>query len=369
MSCFRLAWRMPALPTPFGKGGVIVTQARSYAAFDSVSPLRPHALERREPGPTDVAIDIQYCGICHTDLHFVKNDLGLTKYPLVPGHEIVGVVTSVGDAVTRFRAGERVGVGCLVNSCRHCPTCRDREEQYCPSAIFTYAWPDRDGSITQGGYATKITVDEAFVLRMPENLALESSAPLLCAGITTYSPLRTWGVGEGSRVAVIGLGGLGHMAVKLAAASGAEVTVISSSDRKKSDAVRMGATDFLVAGNAEAMAAAAGRFNVILNTISATHDIVAHINLLSKDGTMVMLGLVTEPVAVPTVPLLFGRRRLAGSLIGGLAQTQEMLDFCRDKVITADVEVIPAESINEAYERLGRSDVRYRFVIDTATMQ
>ena len=345
---------------------MIATQ--SYAAFDSDSPLRPYSFQRRAPGPKDVAIDIKYCGICHTDLHFVKNDLGMTKYPVVPGHEIAGVVERVGSGVTRFKPGDHVGVGCLVNSCRTCAYCQRHEEQFCPNFILTYSWPDRDGSITQGGYSTKIVVDQDFVLRMPPALPLDRSAPLLCAGITTYSPLKTWNAGKGSRVAVIGLGGLGHMAVKLGSAMGADVTVISTSDRKRDDAARLGAKHFLVSRNKEAMTNAANSFNLIINTVSASHELNDFVNLLAVDGTMVLLGVATEPMPVNSVPLVFGRRRIAGSLIGGIAQTQEMLDFCAKHGITSDVEVIAAKQINEAFERMGRSDVRYRFVIDLGTM-
>ncbi len=346
-----------------------MSTAHSYAAFDSVSPLRPYSLRRREPGPTDVAIKIEFCGICHTDLHFVKNDLGMTKYPLVPGHEIAGIVEQVGSAVTRFKPGDHVGVGCLVNSCRTCPSCMKGEEQFCPTFILTYSSVDRDGSITQGGYSTRITVDQDFVLKMPKALPLDRTAPLLCAGITTYSPLRTWGAGAGTRLAVIGLGGLGHMAVKIGSAMGADVTVLSTSEGKKDDALRLGAKRFLVSRNKDAMASAAGGFDLIINTVSATHELNEYVNLLAVDGTMVMIGLAVQPMPVSTIPLVFGRRRLAGSVIGGIAQTQEMLDFCAQHGITADVEVIPASRINEAYDRMGRSDVRYRFVIDTATMK
>jgi uncharacterized zinc-type alcohol dehydrogenase-like protein len=292
----------------------------------------------------------------------------MTKYPVVPGHEIAGVVERVGPEVTRFKAGDYVGVGCLVNSCRTCAYCTKGEEQFCPNFILTYSSVDRDGSITQGGYSTKIVVDEDFVLRMPSALPLDRAAPLLCAGITTYSPLRTWGARAGTRLAVIGLGGLGHMAVKIGAAMGAEVTVLSTSDRKKDDAQRLGAKHFLVSRKKDAMAAAANSFDLIINTISASHELNDHINLLAVDGTMVLLGIATEPMPVSSTPLIFGRRRIAGSLIGGLAQTQEMLDFCSEHGITSDVEVIPAAKINEAYARLARSDVRYRFVIDLATM-
>jgi uncharacterized zinc-type alcohol dehydrogenase-like protein len=343
--------------------------AKSYAAFDPQSPLRPYDLERREAGPHDVVIDIAYCGICHSDLHFVHNDLGNSRYPLVPGHEIVGTVAQVGSAVTGFKPGDRVGVGCMVNACLQCDPCKRGEEQFCRNGfVGTYGGVDRDGTMTQGGYSTKVTVNESFVLHIPESLPLDQAAPLLCAGITTYSPLRTWGVGPGKKVAIIGLGGLGHMAVKLAAALGAEVTVVSTSDRKKADALAMGAKHFLVSKDPAAMAAAKGRFDLIINTVSATHEMDSHLGLLDTDGTMVMLGLTTEAMPTSALPLIMGRRRLAGSLIGGIRETQEMLDFCAQHGITSDIEVIPAERINEAYERLMKSDVRYRFVIDTATM-
>jgi uncharacterized zinc-type alcohol dehydrogenase-like protein len=343
--------------------------AKSYAAYDPQSPLRPYDLERREPGPTDVVIAIAYCGICHSDLHFVHNDLKNSTYPLVPGHEIVGTVQQVGSAVTSFKPGDTVGVGCMVNACLTCAACKRGEEQYCENGfVGTYGADDRDGTRTQGGYSTVVTVDENFVLRIPEGMPLDRTAPLLCAGITTYSPLRTWGAGPGKKVAVIGLGGLGHMAVKLAAAMGADVTVISTSDRKKADAMAMGAKDFLISKDEAAMTAARGRFDLIINTVSATHDVNRHLGLLDTDGTMVLLGLTTEPMPVSAIPLILGRRRLAGSVIGGIAETQEMLDFCAQHGITSDIELIPADRINEAYARVEKSDVRYRFVIDTATM-
>ena len=342
--------------------------AKAYAAYDPQSPLRPYDLERRDPRPNDVVIAIAFCGICHSDLHFVHNDLNNSEYPLVPGHEIAGTVTRVGSAVTRFKAGDRVGVGCMVNSCRQCDACKRGEEQYCTQFVGTYGATDVDGTRTQGGYATTVTVDDHFVVRIPDSIPLDAAAPLLCAGITTYSPLRTWQAGLGKRIAVIGLGGLGHMGVKLAAAMGADVTVVSTSDRKKADALRMGATDFLVSADAAAMAAAANRFDLIINTVSATHEINRHLGLLATDGTMVMLGLTTEAMPVSAIPMIMGRRRLAGSLIGGIAETQEMLDFCAEHGIVSDIEVIAASQINDAYARLMKSDVRYRFVIDTATI-
>ena len=343
---------------------------RAFAATASDKPLTPYSFERRDPGADDVAIQIKYAGVCHSDLHIVKNDLGNTTYPIVPGHEIAGVVTAVGQNVTRFKVGDRVGVGCMVDSCRQCKPCQEGEEQYCvPGMTQTYGSPDPKGAgvdqkITQGGYSSAIVVDQDFVLRIPDSLPLDAAAPLLCAGITTYSPLKTWGVGPGSKVAVVGLGGLGHMAVKLAAAMGAEVTVLSTSDRKRADAERMGARHFLINSDKDAMRAAAEKFDLIINTVSATHEISGHLQLLAKDGTMVMLGLTTEGMPVFAMPLLWRRRRVAGSLIGGIRETQEMLDFCAEHGIACDIEMIAPEQINEAYERMEKSDVRYRFVID-----
>lgn len=348
--------------------------AKAYAAFDAASPLAPWSFERRAPGPDDVAIQIQFCGVCHSDLHTARNHLGGARYPLVPGHEITGVVTAVGARVDRFKPGDRVGVGCMVDSCRTCQACRAGEEQYCvPGMTATYGSPDPKGAEigqtqTQGGYSDRITVDQAFVLRIPDALALDAAAPLLCAGITTWSPLRQWNVGPGSKVAVIGLGGLGHMAVKLAAALGAEVTVLSTSDRKRADAERMGARHFLINTDAAAMKAARENFDLIINTVSATHEIGAHIGLLARDGTMVMLGLTTEPLPVMALRLIGRRRRIAGSLIGGIAETQEMLDFCAAHGIASDIELIAPSQVNEAWDRMERSDVRYRFVLDMARL-
>lgn len=317
-----------------------------------------------------MAIAIKFAGVCHSDLHIVKNDLGNTRYPIVPGHEIAGLVTAVGANVTRFKEGDRVGVGCMVDSCRQCQPCLEGEEQYCvPGMTQTYGSPDPKGvevgqKITQGGYSDAIVVDQNYVVTIPDSIPLDAAAPLLCAGITTYSPLKTWGVGPGSKVAVVGLGGLGHMAVKQAAAMGAEVTVLSTSDRKKADAERMGAKHFLINSDKDAMKAAAEKFDLIINTVSATHEIAGHLNLLAKDGTMVMLGLSTEGMPVFAMPLLWRRRRVAGSLIGGIRETQEMLDFCAEHGLACDIELIAPEQINEAYERMEKSDVRYRFVID-----
>jgi uncharacterized zinc-type alcohol dehydrogenase-like protein len=347
---------------------------RAFAATAADKPLMPYSFDRRDPGADDVAIEIQFAGICHSDLHIVKNDLGNTRYPIVPGHEIAGVVTAVGENVSRFKVGDRVGVGCMVDSCRQCRPCQEGEEQYCvPGMTQTYGSADPKGAavgqtITQGGYSSAIVVDQDFVLRIPDSLPLDAAAPLLCAGITTYSPLRHWKVGPGSKVAVVGLGGLGHMAVKQAAAMGAEVTVLSTSDRKKADAERMGARHFLINSDKAAMAAAAEKFDLIINTVSATHEIAGHLNLLAKDGTMVMLGLTTEGLPVFAMPLLWRRRSVAGSLIGGIRETQEMLDFCAANHIACDIEVIAPDQINEAYARLEKSDVRYRFVIDMSRL-
>lgn len=347
---------------------------RAFAATAADAPLSPYRFDRRDPGPDDVAIEIKFCGVCHSDLHMAKNDLGSTRYPIVPGHEIAGVVTAVGDNVTRFREGDRVGVGCMVDSCRTCASCREGEEQYCvPGMVQTYGSADPKGAevgqtITQGGYSDRITVDQNYVLRIPDSIPLDAAAPLLCAGITTYSPLKEWGVGPGSKVAVIGLGGLGHMAVKLASAMGAEVTVLSTSDRKEADAERMGARHFLINSDRAAMKAAGEKFDLIINTVSATHEIAGHVNLLARDGTMVMLGLTTEGLPVYAMPLLWRRRRIAGSLIGGIRETQQMLDFCAEHGLACDIEVIAPDQINEAYARMERSDVRYRFVIDMARL-
>lgn len=347
---------------------------RAFAATASDQPLSPYNFDRRDPGADDVAIDIKFAGVCHSDLHVVKNDLGSTRYPIVPGHEIAGIVSAVGANVTRFKVGDRVGVGCMVDSCRQCQPCRDGEEQYCvPGMTQTYGSADPKGAevgqtITQGGYSTAIVVDQNYVVTIPDSLPLDAAAPLLCAGITTYSPLKHWKVGPGSRVAVIGLGGLGHMAVKQAAAMGAEVTVLSTSDRKKADAERMGAKHFLINTDKAAMKAAGESFDLIINTVSATHEISNHVGLLAKDGTMVMLGLTTEGLPVYAMGLLWRRRSVAGSLIGGIRETQEMLDFCAAHDIACDIEMIAPEQINEAYVRMEKSDVRYRFVIDVSKM-
>lgn len=341
----------------------------AYAAPSPKAQLGPLAIERREPGPHDVLIDILYCGVCHSDLHQVSEDWGRAIFPMVPGHEIVGRVARVGSSVRRYKVGDTVGVGCFVDSCRTCEACHAGEEQYCGGGmVVTYNGYERDGvTPTYGGYSTRITVDENYVLRVPDGLPLERAAPLLCAGITTYSPLRHFGLKKDDQLAVVGLGGLGHMAVKLGRAMGAHVTVISHSPRKREDALALGAHEFLASSVPDAFAKHQGRFDLILDTVSATHDYNAYLALLRRDSTMVLVG-VPEPTPLSAMPLIFGRRRLAGSLIGGIRQTQEMLDFCAAHGVLADVEVIPIQEINRAYERMLASDVRYRFVIDCATL-
>ena len=348
-----------------------MTPVKAFAAQNATSPLAPWDIQRREPGPKDVVIEILYCGVCHTDIHYVRNEWGMTQYPVVPGHEIVGKVLQVGAAVKGFQAGDPVGVGCMVGSCGECASCKAGDEQYCAKGTsFTYNSLEADGkTMTYGGYSTRILADEKFVLRIPKNLPLDKAAPLLCAGITTYSPLRHWKVKAGEQVAVVGLGGLGHMAVKLAAAMGAEVTVISTSDSKKADATRLGAKHFMNSKSPEAFQQNAGKFSLILGTISAKFDVTAYLSLLQKDGTMVQVGAPPEPVPVGIFALLFGRKSLSGSLIGGIKETQEMLDFCGEKNITSDVEVIPIQKINEAYDRMLKGDVKYRFVIDMASLK
>ncbi|HTY50516.1 MAG TPA: NAD(P)-dependent alcohol dehydrogenase [Steroidobacteraceae bacterium] len=341
-----------------------------YAAQAADTALTPFAFERRALRPNDVAMEVLYCGICHTDLHQARNDWGWSRYPLVPGHEIIGRVTAVGADVKRHEVGDHVAVGCMVDSCQHCDQCRRGEEQLCRTGMTqTYNSPDRiTGDITFGGYSKHLVVREEFVLRMPEGLDLARAAPLLCAGITTYSPLRTWNVGPGSRVGVIGLGGLGHMAVKLAVGLGADVTVMSRTRTKESDAIELGADRLLVSGSREAMLRAASTFDLIIDTVPVKHDLNPYLPLLDVDGTLVLVGQV-GPLAEPsTVPLLLGRRRIAGSPIGGIAETQEMLDFCARKDILPECEMIRMDQINEAFARLERADVRYRFVIDMASL-
>ena len=342
-----------------------------YAAQSPETPLAPYAFERRELRGNDVAIEIQYCGVCHSDLHTARNDWGGSVYPIVPGHEIVGRVTAVGPDVSRHAVGDTVAIGCLVDSCGHCDQCERDHENYCRNGwVGTYNGRDKvTGDVTQGGYARDIVVREEFVLRMPEGLDVAKAAPLLCAGITTYSPLREWNVGAGSRVGVIGLGGLGHMAVKLAAAMGADVTVFSRSPGKEADALELGAARVLISSDEEAMKAAASSFDFIIDTVPVKHDLNPYLPLLDVDGSLVLVGQI-GPVDEPiTTPLVFGRRRIAGSLIGGIAETQEMLDFCAEKNILPEVEMIRMDEINHAYERMERSDVHYRFVIDMSTLE
>jgi uncharacterized zinc-type alcohol dehydrogenase-like protein len=343
---------------------------KGYAAFDSKSPLRPFSFHRREPGEHDVLIEILYCGVCHSDLHQVRNEWESSTYPMVPGHEIVGRVKRVGSAVKKLKAGDLAGVGCFVDSCRTCTSCERGEEQYCEQGwTGTYNGTERDGKTpTYGGYSNQIVVDERFALTISDKLPLHTVAPLLCAGITTYSPLRHWNIGKGHRLAVVGLGGLGHMAVKLGAARGAEVTLISSSPKKKEDAKRLGAHDFLLGTDDQAFAASAGRFDFILDTVSAPHDLARQAQLLRTDGVMILVGAPDKPAALPAFPLIMKRRSIAGSLVGGLHETQEMLDFCTEKGIGADVEVIKIQDIDKAYDRMLKSDVRYRFVIDLASL-
>jgi len=341
-----------------------------YAAQSPTTPLASYQFSRRNLRSNDVAIEILYCGVCHTDLHTARNDWGGTQYPIVPGHEIVGRVLKVGPDVTRHKAGDHVAVGCLVDSCRECDQCAQGHEQYCREGIgATYGSPDRiTGEINQGGYSKHIVVREEFVLRMPEGLDLAKAAPILCAGITTYSPLRTWNVRAGSRVGVIGLGGLGHMAVKLAHAMGAHVTVLSRTPDKKEDTEALGADALLISSDEEAMEQASDSFDLIIDTVPVKHDVNPYTPLLDIDGTLVMVGQVGPIMAPTTVPMIFGRRRIAGSLIGGIPETQELLDFCAEKNVLPDCEMIRMDQINEAFERMERSDVRYRFVIDMASL-
>jgi len=349
----------------------MTTNVRAYAAQSPKDALTPYSFERREPRPDDVVIEILYCGVCHSDLHTARNDWGWTTYPIVPGHEVIGRVTRVGAAVTRFKAGDAVGVGCLVDSCRHCEPCESGEEQYCGGFVGTYGGVDRhDHARTQGGYSEKIVVAEDFVLRIPDGMDLKGAAPLLCAGITTWSPLRHWKAGKGSRVAVVGLGGLGHMALKLAKALGAEVTLFTRSKGKEEDARRLGADQIVLSTEPAEMAAVQGRFDLIIDTVPYAHDLNPYLPTLATSGTLVLVGYLggLEP-PLNTVPMILGRKSVAGSLIGGIKETQEMLDFCGEHGLTSDIEVINMQDINEAYERMLKSDVKYRFVIDMASLK
>lgn len=348
-----------------------MTLVKAYAAQQADKPLAPFQLTRRETGPEDVEIEILYCGVCHSDIHTARNEWGGTVYPAVPGHEIVGKVTRVGQKVSRFKAGDTVGVGCFVDSCRTCNSCKEGNEQYCENGNSqTYNSLEQDKkTITYGGYSTHIVVTEHFVLNIPDNLPLEKVAPLLCAGITTYSPMKHWGVKKGDTVGVVGLGGLGHMAVKLASSMGAEVTMLSRSPEKEKDAAELGARHFALTTDKEAMQGLTGTFNFIIDTVSAPHDYNEYLELLKTNGIMVLLGAPPEPSDVQAARLIFGRRSLVGSLVGGIKETQEMLDYCAEHNITSDVEVIPISQINEAYERTLKGDVRYRFVIDMASLK
>ncbi|WP_104181337.1 NAD(P)-dependent alcohol dehydrogenase [Arthrobacter sp. B0490] len=342
---------------------------KAYAAPSATDPLVPTTIERRDVGPTDVLIKIAYAGICHSDIHTVRGEWGPQQYPLTVGHEIVGVVEEAGTEVTRHKVGDRVGVGCMVNSCRECANCRQGEEQYCLNGnVGTYAGVDRDGTITQGGYSTHIVVVEDFVLSVPESIPYEAAAPLLCAGITTYSPLAHWNAGPGKKVAVVGLGGLGHMAVKIASAMGAEVTVLSQSLSKQDDGKRFGAGHYYATSDPDTFKQLESSFDLIINTVSAKIDLDAYLSLLRLDGTMVNVGAPADALPLHVFTLFNQRRSFAGSGIGGIRETQEMLDFCAEHGIAPEIEVIAADAINEAYERVLSSDVRYRFVIDTATL-
>ncbi len=344
--------------------------AKAFSAVSPTSGLASTKIPRRNPTEHDVQIDILFCGVCHSDLHTVRNEWGGTVYPCVPGHEIVGRVTKVGSHVTNFKPGDMVAVGCLVGSDRTCPECQAGLEQYCAHWVGTYNSPDEHtGPVTYGGYSDSIVVDDHFVLRVPTNLGLAGTAPLLCAGITTYSPLRHWGVTKGKKVGVVGLGGLGHMGVKFAHAFGAHVVVFTTSGGKIEDARRLGADEVVVSRNGDEMQKHARSFDFILDTVSADHDINAYMNLLHRDGNLTLVGAPEKPLAVAAFPLILQRRSFSGSLIGGIAETQEMLDFCGKNNITADVEVIPIQKVNEAYERMLKSDVKYRFSIDMASLK
>lgn len=343
-------------------------QAKGIAAFSAKEPLGPFSFTRREPKENDVVIDIKYCGICHSDIHTVRSEWGKANYPVVPGHEIAGVVRAVGAKVTRYKVGDHVGVGCFVDSCRECAHCKDDLEQYCLNGMnATYNSFEKDGKTpTQGGYSDVIVVDENYVLRIPKTLPLDKAAPLLCAGITLYSPLMHWKAGPGKRVGIMGLGGLGHMGVKIAAALGADVTVLSHSERKRDDAMAMGAHHFVVTRDKKVFEELANQFDLIINTVSADIDMGAYFGLLKLDGALVVVGLPEKPLSIHPFPLVMMRRSYAGSLIGSIKETQEMLDFCAKHEIAPEIETIAPEQVNQAYERVIKSDVRYRFVIDMA---
>jgi uncharacterized zinc-type alcohol dehydrogenase-like protein len=350
---------------------IAMTTAKAFAAQSATSPLAPYSFERRDPGPLDVQIEILFCGVCHSDIHTVRNEWGGANYPCVPGHEIVGRVTAVGRDVKKFKAGDMAGVGCMVDSCRECSSCKAGLEQFCLNGMtLTYNSPDKkSGGFTCGGYSTSIVVDEAFTLKISDKLDLAATAPLLCAGITTYSPLRHWKVGKGQKVGVVGLGGLGHMGVKLASAMGADVVLFTTSPGKTKDAIRLGAKDVIISKNEDEMKKHAGSFDFILDCVAAKHDINAYLQMLKLDGSMVLVGAPPEPLEVVAFNLIFPRKSLSGSLIGGIKETQEMLDFCAEHGIVCDIEMIPIQKINEAYERVIKSDVKYRFVIDMKSLK
>ncbi|HET7119518.1 MAG TPA: NAD(P)-dependent alcohol dehydrogenase [Hanamia sp.] len=347
-----------------------MSTTKAYAAQSATTPLGAWTLERRSPKPHDVQVEILYCGVCHSDLHTVRNEWGGTIYPVVPGHEIVGRVTAVGNHVTKFKVGDLAGIGCMVDSCRECDNCKEGLEQYCTvGMVGTYNGKERDGSgITYGGYSKQILAHEDFVLHISDKQPLEGIAPLLCAGITTYSPLRHWKVGKGDKVGVVGLGGLGHMGVKLAASMGAEVTMLSHSPSKEADAKKLGAHKFILTSDKARLKSVTNYFDFILDTVSADHDYNLYLGMLKTNGVMVCVGAPTKPAQIPAFNLIFGRRTFAGSLIGGLPETQEMLDYCAKHNIVSEVEVIKMSQINEAYERMLKGDVKYRFVIDMASL-
>ena len=344
--------------------------SKGYAAQDKTTPLAPFTFTRREPLPNDIAIDILYCGVCHTDIHMARNEWGNAVYPMVPGHEIVGTVTAVGSAVTKFKVGDTAAIGVLVDSCRTCPSCTNGEEQYCEKGLtLTYGSPDRvDGSITMGGYSSNYVVDERYAHTVPANLDPAAVAPLLCAGITTYSPLRHWKVGPGKKVGIVGLGGLGHMALKFAYSFGAHVVQFTTSESKVEDAKRLGADEVVISKDGSAMAAHANSFDFILDCVSAPHDLNAYTALLKRDATMALVGLPDQPPVITPGNLVFKRAALSGSIIGGMPETQEMLDYCGEHNIAAEIEIIPIQKINESFERMLKQDVKYRFVIDMKTL-
>jgi alcohol dehydrogenase (NADP+) len=346
-----------------------IVQTKGYAAPAVNEPLAPFSFVRREVGPRDVDITVKYCGICHSDIHQARDEWGGSIFPMVPGHEITGIVADVGSEVTKYKVGDRVGVGCLVDSDRTCDSCKRDLEQYClGGATGTYNALDKNGNPTYGGYSDRIVVDEHFVVRVPDSIPLDTAAPLLCAGITTYSPLRHWNAGPGKKVAIVGMGGLGHMGVKLAHAMGAEVTVLSQTLSKQADGKRLGADHYYATSDPETFTKLAGQFDLIVNTVSAALDWNAYLSLLKVDGALVIVGAPSEPIPIAAFALLMGRKTLAGSGIGGLKETQEMLDFCAEHGIASDIETIPIQQVNEAYERVLKSDVRYRFVIDMASL-